>query len=140
LFFCFSIRRRHTRSKRDWSSDVCSSDLNYAIEPSSFPFSVFIVHLGFPQNEKSIASYTNKKFIIVSVGNSNKLYGERANQCSVSIFLIFPINLSRFVSFILTDFELLVTYLQLLIILSNILAISNLIIYINAYILQTKHI
>src|SRR5699024_6902086 len=24
---CFSSRRRHTRSKRDWSSDVCSSDL-----------------------------------------------------------------------------------------------------------------
>src|SRR5699024_12053029 len=23
----FSRRRRHTRSKRDWSSDVCSSDL-----------------------------------------------------------------------------------------------------------------
>src|SRR5207249_8272045 len=29
LFICFffSSRRRHTRSKRDWSSDVCSSDL-----------------------------------------------------------------------------------------------------------------
>src|SRR6266513_4497553 len=27
LFF-FSSRRRHTRSKRDWSSDVCSSDLH----------------------------------------------------------------------------------------------------------------
>src|SRR5699024_12110472 len=26
-FFFFSSRRRHTRSKRDWSSDVCSSDL-----------------------------------------------------------------------------------------------------------------
>src|SRR5699024_12877675 len=25
----FSSRRRHTRSKRDWSSDVCSSDLSY---------------------------------------------------------------------------------------------------------------
>src|SRR5699024_12189141 len=24
----FSSRRRHTRSKRDWSSDVCSSDLS----------------------------------------------------------------------------------------------------------------
>src|SRR5699024_12135753 len=24
--FFFSSRRRHTRSKRDWSSDVCSSD------------------------------------------------------------------------------------------------------------------
>src|SRR5699024_11893013 len=23
-----SIKRRHTRSKRDWSSDVCSSDLS----------------------------------------------------------------------------------------------------------------
>src|SRR5437868_15341435 len=26
-FFFFSSRRRHTKSKRDWSSDVCSSDL-----------------------------------------------------------------------------------------------------------------
>src|SRR5699024_11987193 len=25
----FSSRRRHTRSKRDWSSDVCSSDLAF---------------------------------------------------------------------------------------------------------------
>src|SRR5699024_11810635 len=29
FFFFFSSRRRHTRSKRDWSSDVCSSDLVY---------------------------------------------------------------------------------------------------------------
>src|SRR2546421_7973163 len=27
-FFFFSSRRRHTRSDRDWSSDVCSSDLS----------------------------------------------------------------------------------------------------------------
>src|SRR6266496_2339543 len=27
-FFFFSSRRRHTRSLRDWSSDVCSSDLD----------------------------------------------------------------------------------------------------------------
>src|SRR5207249_9093013 len=27
--FFFSSRRRHTRSKRDWSSDVCSSDLRF---------------------------------------------------------------------------------------------------------------
>src|SRR5690349_24761819 len=26
-YFFFSSRRRHTRSLRDWSSDVCSSDL-----------------------------------------------------------------------------------------------------------------
>src|SRR6266498_5479694 len=27
FFFFFSSRRRHTRCGRDWSSDVCSSDL-----------------------------------------------------------------------------------------------------------------
>src|SRR6266498_5785736 len=27
MFFFFSSRRRHTRCGRDWSSDVCSSDL-----------------------------------------------------------------------------------------------------------------
>src|SRR5690606_40747361 len=29
LLFFFSSRRRHTRFSRDWSSDVCSSDLLY---------------------------------------------------------------------------------------------------------------
>src|SRR5256885_8158006 len=29
FFFFFSSRRRHTRLQGDWSSDVCSSDLQY---------------------------------------------------------------------------------------------------------------
>src|SRR3712207_7810382 len=29
LYFFFSSRRRHTRYWRDWSSDVCSSDLQH---------------------------------------------------------------------------------------------------------------
>ena len=29
FFFFFSSRRRHTRLVRDWSSDVCSSDLEF---------------------------------------------------------------------------------------------------------------
>src|SRR6266699_3717560 len=29
IFFFFSSRRRHTRCGRDWSSDVCSSDLRF---------------------------------------------------------------------------------------------------------------
>src|SRR5207245_3243100 len=32
-FFFFSSRRRHTRCYRDWSSDVCSSDLTDAGRP-----------------------------------------------------------------------------------------------------------
>src|SRR5690554_7214035 len=31
FFFFFSSRRRHTRCGRDWSSDVCSSDLTLTI-------------------------------------------------------------------------------------------------------------
>src|SRR5688572_31027843 len=32
FFFFFSSRRRHTRFDCDWSSDVCSSDLDEALE------------------------------------------------------------------------------------------------------------
>src|SRR2546422_6041294 len=35
LFFFFSSRRRHTRCSRDWSSDVCSSDLTPAAATAS---------------------------------------------------------------------------------------------------------
>src|SRR6266850_1409689 len=31
LFFFFSSRRRHTRLQGDWSSDVCSSDLEHLL-------------------------------------------------------------------------------------------------------------
>src|SRR5206468_7161294 len=37
LLFFFSSRRRHTRSDRDWSSDVCSSDLSSTNSTSSSP-------------------------------------------------------------------------------------------------------
>src|SRR5256885_13282315 len=33
-FFFFSSRRRHTRLQGDWSSDVCSSDLEVEIAPA----------------------------------------------------------------------------------------------------------
>src|SRR2546422_4015709 len=38
VFFFFSSRRRHTRCSRDWSSDVCSSDL-YVILDAGFQLS-----------------------------------------------------------------------------------------------------
>src|SRR5256885_7063732 len=31
IFFFFSSRRRHTRLQGDWSSDVCSSDLDHRV-------------------------------------------------------------------------------------------------------------
>src|SRR5260370_34265421 len=35
-FFFFSSRRRHTRFKCDWSSDVCSSDLRWSRRSGNF--------------------------------------------------------------------------------------------------------
>src|SRR5690554_6960385 len=37
VFFFFSSRRRHTRCGRDWSSDVCSSDLKKAMQNAVEP-------------------------------------------------------------------------------------------------------
>src|SRR5205807_3138363 len=42
FFFFFSSRRRHTRLQGDWSSDVCSSDLNIEIGCRS----ISVCHLG----------------------------------------------------------------------------------------------
>src|SRR5690606_41145994 len=38
LVFFFSSRRRHTIFSRDWSSDVCSSDLEWAVSPRRAPW------------------------------------------------------------------------------------------------------
>src|SRR3989442_4156261 len=43
FFFFFSSRRRHTRCGRDWSSDVCSSDLMALVEAGDY--SQAAVHL-----------------------------------------------------------------------------------------------
>src|SRR5690606_11696916 len=42
FFFFFSSRRRHTRFSRDWSSDVCSSDLLLGFNLPLVPVSVII--------------------------------------------------------------------------------------------------
>src|SRR2546422_1394392 len=38
FFFFFSSRRRHTRCSRDWSSDVCSSDLSVGLAVAGSPW------------------------------------------------------------------------------------------------------
>src|SRR2546429_3348685 len=42
FFFFFSSRRRHTRCSRDWSSDVCSSDLDYNMDGVCNDHPVFV--------------------------------------------------------------------------------------------------
>src|SRR2546422_5400194 len=53
-FFFFSSRRRHTRCSRDWSSDVCSSDLNARFGDE---FAVFVagIILTSPMNPRKLS-------------------------------------------------------------------------------------
>src|SRR2546421_7188408 len=48
FFFFFSSRRRHTRSDRDWSSDVCSSDLPCGV-PCTLVFTLLLLPLALTQ-------------------------------------------------------------------------------------------
>src|SRR5258707_9639196 len=52
-FFFFSSRRRHTRYWRDWSSDVCSSDLIAAMV--AFTRDVLLAH-GVPDADAALAA------------------------------------------------------------------------------------
>src|SRR5438874_10569824 len=64
LFFFFSSRRRHTRSLRDWSSDVCSSDLSGArrflarLWRALTPSSLFASHVGVGGSTGSFSTFT----------------------------------------------------------------------------------
>src|SRR6266699_5935954 len=57
-FFFFSSRRRHTRCGRDWSSDVCSSDLiAYTYLQEGHPFYV----LTFPTANRTWAMRSEER-------------------------------------------------------------------------------
>src|SRR2546429_7989485 len=51
--FFFSSRRRHTRCSRDWSSDVCSSDLN---TETLSPISIFFRSAGTTRKQFAVAN------------------------------------------------------------------------------------
>src|SRR5699024_3759334 len=57
VVLCFSSRRRHTRSKRDWSSDVCSSDLQLSLRE---PAEVLLVNIDFihDRSRRTIPEFT----------------------------------------------------------------------------------
>src|SRR5260370_40936308 len=67
MFFFFSSRRRHTRFKCDWSSDVCSSDLS---PPRK--------RLRGREDRRSDVAYATPHFCLTSPGaRSRHHYGER---------------------------------------------------------------
>src|SRR5699024_1250076 len=66
----FSSRRRHTRSKRDWSSDVCSSDLSFVLlsfEVLSLLVSLLLLSSLSSSFESSLESFDSFVFSVCSV-------------------------------------------------------------------------
>src|SRR5207249_6358402 len=61
----FSSRRRHTRSKRDWSSDVCSSDLEVPAGKSD-RLAVTLDITGAPREGLTLKGYAAKESLRVS--------------------------------------------------------------------------
>src|SRR5699024_6945378 len=54
VVFVFSSRKRHTRSKRDWSSDVCSSDLSRRPGYVGIPFPDTEIRIVNPENPDQV--------------------------------------------------------------------------------------
>src|SRR6266498_4311934 len=70
FFFFFSSRRRHTRCGRDWSSDVCSSDLLDGIRAmESYPPAMFIVDI--KREHNAVAEARRLKIPIVAIVDTN---------------------------------------------------------------------
>src|SRR5690554_7213770 len=71
----FSIRRRHTRCGRDWSSDVCSSDLGYCedivINQKNFEASIVSTLLSYKKRNVVVESESKR---IGNVVLPNTLY------------------------------------------------------------------
>src|SRR2546428_6621297 len=72
LCFFFSSRRRHTRSDRDWSSDVCSSDLIGARGETMIP-GLWDMHVHFEQVEWPVAQLAAGVTTARDVGNELEL-------------------------------------------------------------------
>src|SRR5690554_2786475 len=78
FFFFFSSRRRHTRCGRDWSSDVCSSDLKNTILEADDP----ILMPGYQQRAGKAINQTTAHVDYGFYNNWDELYASTAHDAS----------------------------------------------------------
>ena len=83
FFFFFSSRRRHTRLVRDWSSDVCSSDLQDLLKAKNY----LLNNSNSKINDGPISKHINRP---ISKWITSKItdYPLTPNQISIAVFFI----------------------------------------------------
>src|SRR5699024_11924278 len=84
--------RRHTRSKRDWSSDVCSSDLEQAqlLSPNVIFMDVKMPGIDGLEAIKQIYNYDSSiKFIMISAYDSFD-YAKQAMAYGIKDYILKP--------------------------------------------------
>src|SRR5690554_7051467 len=72
IVFFFSSRRRHTRCGRDWSSDVCSSDLYNIQLPEAKPLSPEEQQELTERESLQIINTYAKDFFVDTIKNTNE--------------------------------------------------------------------
>src|SRR2546422_4991332 len=70
IIFFFSSRRRHTRCSRDWSSDVCSSDLNIRVLNLSLGRGIYESYALDPMDQAVEAAWNAGIVVVVAAGDS----------------------------------------------------------------------
>src|SRR2546421_8719301 len=89
FFFFFSSRRRHTRSDRDWSSDVCSSDLEIDAPLDDANIGRFVEMLRSMQTHTQFILIThNRKTMEIA----DRLYGVTMEEPGVSKLISVHMN------------------------------------------------
>src|SRR5690349_23429837 len=97
--FFFSSRRRHTRSLRDWSSDVCSSDLAMLKSVEITQSKLLTVHFDLDGERHSLsANYVWSTIPITALASCVKRSEERrVGKESRSTRLVGLLNDSKYV-------------------------------------------
>src|SRR5438270_780280 len=107
MFFFFSSRRRHTRFDCDWSSDVCSSDLNFgslATDPKFWNARFNLAEIPFLRKDWAEA---RKRFEGLLQSGTAELQGDAAQLIQYKILLTYLLEgKENMVDSILAKFEL----------------------------------
>src|SRR5690625_3318745 len=104
LVFFLSSRRRHTRWPRDWSSDVCSSDLPFFIKKGTVSFLQFSYSKN--KNYASLPPSSSSEYVggVTRLINNAKIKAKNATNVEIKKAKLIPSSIAKYAnSFAVVD-------------------------------------